>query len=153
MRLATLCSIVVFASGAASADGPNFDAASVRLTRSDVRPPFTITGGPGTSDPGRFRAPRINMLNLLSKAFGVNVDQITGPAWVHQAGSANSYSVEATMPGNTTKEQFQMMLQNLLIERFHLVFHRETRPFPGYDLVVDKRGPNRVLKSGSFAYA
>jgi uncharacterized protein (TIGR03435 family) len=33
------------------------------------------------------------------------------------------------------------MLQNLLMERFHLVFHRETGNFAGYDLVVDKGGP------------
>jgi uncharacterized protein (TIGR03435 family) len=45
------------------------------------------------------------------------------------------------MPPHTTKEQFQQMLQNLLVERFHLVFHHETRGFPGYALVVDKGGP------------
>src|SRR5580658_5769400 len=42
---------------------------------------------------------------------------------------------------DTTSEQFQKMLQNLLVERFHLVFHREERDFPGYELVVDKGGP------------
>ena len=45
------------------------------------------------------------------------------------------------MPPGTTNEQFQAMLQNLIVERFHLVFHHETRNFPGYDLVVDKGGP------------
>jgi uncharacterized protein (TIGR03435 family) len=34
------------------------------------------------------------------------------------------------MPPGTTKEQFQEMLQNLLVERFHLEFHRERRNFP-----------------------
>jgi uncharacterized protein (TIGR03435 family) len=33
------------------------------------------------------------------------------------------------------------MLQNMLIERFHLVYHREKRDFPGYELVVDTGGP------------
>jgi uncharacterized protein (TIGR03435 family) len=44
------------------------------------------------------------------------------------------------MPRDTTKAQFQEMLRNLLVERFHLVVHHETRTFPGYELVVDKGG-------------
>ena len=41
-----------------------------------------------------------------------------------------STDIDATMPPGTTKEQFQEMLQNLLVERFHLEFHRERRNFP-----------------------
>jgi uncharacterized protein (TIGR03435 family) len=33
------------------------------------------------------------------------------------------------------------MLQDLPVERFHLVFHHEAGNFPGYELVVDKGGP------------
>lgn len=33
------------------------------------------------------------------------------------------------------------MLQNLLVERFHLVFRREKRNFPSYALAVDNGGP------------
>jgi len=40
------------------------------------------------------------------------------------------------MPPDTTKEQFEKMLQNLLVERFHLV-HHETRNFTGCELVMD----------------
>jgi len=142
LRLAAFCSLAVFASGlASSAEGPTFDAASVKLTGPDVQQPYTITGGPGTSNPGRFRAPRINMLGLLARAFDVQTDQITGPAWLRDVASANYYTIVATMPPETTKEQFCKMLQNLLSERFHLVFHPETRNFPGYELVVDKGGP------------
>jgi uncharacterized protein (TIGR03435 family) len=36
------------------------------------------------------------------------------------------------------------MFQNLLIERFHLVFRRETRNFPGYALVVDTDGGPKI---------
>jgi uncharacterized protein (TIGR03435 family) len=49
------------------------------------------------------------------------------------------------MPPDTTKEQFQLMLQNLLVERFHLAVRRETRDFPGYDLVVAPGGPKMKL--------
>jgi uncharacterized protein (TIGR03435 family) len=141
MRLISFWSIAVFTSCVASAEGPVFDAASVRLTGPEVQQLFPITGGPGTSDTGRFRAPRINMINLLAKAFDVREDQITGPAWLRDLASANDYTIVATMPPGTTNAQFQKMLQNLLSERFHLVFHHETRNFPGYALVVDKGGP------------
>ena len=139
MRLVASCGVAVFASVLAnSAPGQTFDAASVKLTGPDVQQPFTITGGPGTNDPGLFRA-RITMYSLLAKAFDVSTDQITGPAWLRDV--AYNYTLVATMLPNTTKKQFHKMLQNLLVERFHLVFHRETRDFPGYELVVDKGGP------------
>jgi uncharacterized protein (TIGR03435 family) len=140
MRLVALCSVAVCISGLAnSADGPTFDAASVKLAGSQSKGGL-MTGGPGTNDPARFRAPRIDLFGLLPVAFGMSADQIAGPAWLRDVGS-NSYTIDATMPPDTTKEQFLAMLQNLLVERFHLVFHREKRSFPGYALVVDRDGP------------
>ena len=142
MRLAAFCVVAFFASVPASfAEGPTFDVASVKLFNPELKPPWVVTGGPGTSDPSRFRVPRIGMALLLARAFNVSADQIAGPAWLRDV-SDNNYTVIATMPPDTTKEQFQKMLQNLLAERFHLVFHRDTRNFPGYALVVDKGGPN-----------
>jgi uncharacterized protein (TIGR03435 family) len=119
-----------------------FDAASVKAAGLGILQP--ITGGPGTNDPGRFRAPRIDMLTLLSRAFDVSTDQIVGPSWTRDAmyrNDWNNYAIDAAIPPNTTPDQFHQMLQNLLVERFHLVFHHETRGFPGYELVVDKGGP------------
>jgi uncharacterized protein (TIGR03435 family) len=121
------------------AQQPSFDAASVKLADPAVRP--SSTGGPGTIDPGRIRFRRIPMLVLLTQAFGVRNDQISAPAWARNVMDGPFYEIEATMPPGTTKEQFQSMLQNLLAERFHLVFHHETRNFPGYELVVAKGGP------------
>ena len=33
------------------------------------------------------------------------------------------------------------MMQRLLAERFHLVFHKESRPAQAYELVIGKNGP------------
>jgi uncharacterized protein (TIGR03435 family) len=79
------------------------------------------------------------MSGWLAKAFNVDELQITGPAWVTQPGSF--YAVTATMPRGTTQSDFLAMFQNLLAERFHLVAHHETKKFPGYELVVEERGP------------
>jgi uncharacterized protein (TIGR03435 family) len=85
MRLPAFCSLVVFASVlAGSAKGQTFDAASVKLKGPDVQPPYTITGGPGTNDPGLFRAQRINMFSLLARAFDVSADQIARSAWLRE---------------------------------------------------------------------
>lgn len=123
--------------GISFAEGPSFDVASVRLTMPDTPGPYIITGGPGTRDPGRFRDPGLPMYVLLRLAFGVPLDRISGPTWIRQ----QFYDVTATMPPDTTKEQFRLMIRNLLSERFHLEMHKESRSFPGYDLVVDKNGP------------
>ena len=50
------------------------------------------------------------------------------------------YKIIATMPAETTKEQFELMLQTMLAERFHLVFHYDTMSAAGYVLVPDKGG-------------
>jgi uncharacterized protein (TIGR03435 family) len=50
------------------------------------------------------------------------------------------YDVAAKIPAGATKEQFAIMLQRLLDQRFGLVVHRETRQLPGYRLVVASGG-------------
>jgi uncharacterized protein (TIGR03435 family) len=120
-----------------AAAGPAFDAASVRLA--DGRTISGARGGPGTSDPGRITYGHVSLIILLAKAYGAQSDQIVGPAAMRN-GDGQGYSVVATMPRNTTEEQFRLMLQNLLAERFHLVLHHETRLFPGYELAVAPGG-------------
>lgn len=44
------------------------------------------------------------------------------------------------MDKGTTREQFRLMMQNLLAERFHLRFHRVTKVLPAYELVVANGG-------------
>jgi len=142
MRQTALCAIALLVFGVAGyADGPKFEVASVKLVEPGAFHGVSTSGGPGTEDPGRYHVSGINMSSLLAKAFDVQTDQFSGPAWLRDFTSANYYIIDATMPPGTTKEQFQRMLQNLLIERFHLVFHIEKRNFPGYALVVDKDGP------------
>jgi uncharacterized protein (TIGR03435 family) len=50
------------------------------------------------------------------------------------------FAVILTMPPTTTLAEFSQMMETLLVERFHLVFHRETEEDSGYELVVDKQG-------------
>ena len=99
-----------------------FEVASVKPAGPFVPGPQNdMRGGPGTEDPSRFTWPYTNLGGLLMQAYGVTVDQISGPAWLNSpAGGATMYAVDATIPPNTTKDQFRLMLQNLLAERFQI---------------------------------
>ncbi len=131
------------AAGSQLAAQTHFDAASIKPAGPLV-PGTPVTslmqrGGPGTADPGRITYGRISLAALLMRAYDVQLDQIHGPDWLGN-GSTNAYTVTATMPPDTTIEQFRVMLQNLLAERFQMKLHHETRDFPGYDLIVANGG-------------
>ena len=120
---------------------PTFDVASVKSVNLASHPTFGNSGGPGTADPGRIHFCCVGMFSLLMRAYDVEIDQIIGPSWIMDNMGPNLYQIDATMPAGTTKAQFQLMMQNLLVERFHLAVHHETRSFPGYELVVAAGGP------------
>ena len=105
------------------------------------------TGGPGTADPGRIHYPMVTALFVLTKAYGVNDYQIAGPDWLGR----DQFEIDATMAAGTTMEQFRTMLQNLLIDRFKMASHKETREFSGLSLVVGKGGPKLKESANSAA--
>jgi uncharacterized protein (TIGR03435 family) len=70
-----------------------------------------------------------------------------GPDWL-RAGERFTVDAKAADPTKATDEQLHQMLQGLLIERFHLKFHREIRDMPGYALVVAKNGPKLQAAKG-----
>jgi uncharacterized protein (TIGR03435 family) len=93
------------------------------------------TGGPGTNDPGRIHYPLVSLRGLLTRAFE-SYFEIKAPGFLDN----EFVQVDATMPPNTTKEQFQEMLANLIIDRFKLKYRVETKEIAGYSLVVTKGG-------------
>jgi uncharacterized protein (TIGR03435 family) len=93
-------------------------------------------GGPGTSDSGRIRYVNLTLKSLLATAYGVENFMISGPAWLDER-----WFIEATIRPGATKEQVNQMLQNLLLDRFKMTFHRETRTVTVYELTVVKKGP------------
>ncbi|MGO9258790.1 MAG: TIGR03435 family protein [Bryobacteraceae bacterium] len=120
-----------------------FDVASVKPAASPVADGRGMirmagpSGGPGTKEPGRIHYPYMSLKNLLMTAYDVKNFQIVGPSWL----DTERFDITATMPPDTTREQFHVMLQNLLAERFKLTLHRETKELPMFVLVVAKNGP------------
>ncbi len=113
-----------------------FDAASVRAAAPFVPGGQRPRGGPGTSDPERMNFQYITMKLLLLTAYGLPANQIFGPPWI----DSEHYDITAKVPPGATKEQVNVMLQNLLADRFKLVVHREAREMPLYELTVGKGG-------------
>jgi uncharacterized protein (TIGR03435 family) len=71
-----------------------------------------------------------------------------GPPWVR----SERFAIQALMPEgspdyttgqfmNGEAPQLEIMIKNLLADRFRLTVHRETKEVPGYTLVVGKNGP------------
>ena len=138
----SLLAVVTALPGISQAQPLEFDAASVKLADASLpRKPFS--GGPGTNTPGRYSG-RGLLIELIQTAHGVQYDEISGgPAWLR---SGQRYEIDATMPPSTAKQDFEAMLRNLLIQRFHVAVHRETQNFPAFDLVAAKGG-SKLKKS------
>ena len=111
-----------------SVEGPVFEAASLKKALED-NVYHDLTGGPGTASPAR-ASMHSGLHVLLWEAFGlpsyafVNIDKVPG----------GKYDLAAVVPAGATKAEFRAMLLNLLVERFHLHYHRETRELPLYEL-------------------
>ena len=138
------------------AELPKFEAASVKLA--DMRPPITtaanpglpvgmalrlggppgrLEGGPGTEQPGQIECFRCPLLPLMRTAYEVAASQVR---WRNELDFA-LYDIVAKVPPGSTRHDTNLMLQQLLIERFHLAYHRETKPDTVYALVAGKHGP------------
>lgn len=77
-------------------------------------------------DGGRVQVTNATMRWVIRAAFHLEDRQITGgPSWLDN----DRYDIEAKTgrPEKPTPDQVQPMMQNLLEERFHLKYHRETR--------------------------
>jgi uncharacterized protein (TIGR03435 family) len=126
------------AQGTGASAVPEFDVASLKAVSAAENGPSKISGGPGTSDPGRVSYSRVTLATLIARAYGVADDQVIGPASL----SSDRYTLLATLPPASTVDQLRLMLQHLLSERMGMNVHHESREYGGYQLVISKKGVN-----------
>lgn len=137
--------LAILAFAQQSPGGPSFDVASVKLAPDVPDLPFfrgaaehrRFQGGPGSKTPGRIDYSGVTLKKLLEQAYSLRPEQVDGPRWF----DVQRYTIAATFPPATSRGQFRLMLQNLLLERFQLRLHRESRPVRVYHLLVAKSGP------------
>jgi len=135
----SFCSAVFVACAQTPAPSSTFEVASVKpaAPQGNGRMMIGMRGGPGTNDPGRYTTTNTSLKMLLGNAYDLKDFQISGPSWM----DGERFDITAKVPPGTTKEQFRVMLQNLLVERFRMSVHRETKEMPAYTLGIGKNGP------------
>jgi len=101
-----------------------------------------MKGGPGSQDPTLFTCEKLSLSNLITMAYGIDINQLSGPDWLQTW----MFDVSARVPKGATWDQFKLMLQNLLADRFKLTVHHESKDLPAYELVIAKGGP-KIRKS------
>jgi uncharacterized protein (TIGR03435 family) len=95
------------------------------------------SGGPGSSDPGQLTCNAVTLSALALQAYHLQSYQYAAPAWMDEA----RFDIVAKIPPGATPEQFRLMEQQLLAERFELKSHRESREVEAYVMTVGKNGP------------
>jgi uncharacterized protein (TIGR03435 family) len=120
-----------------------FDVASVKGNKSgDWRK------GIGPAPGGRFVATNSPLRDLIGFAFGISQDSlgfriIGGPKWIDD----DRFDVVAKVDGTSTRQQTNEMSRALLVDRFKLAAHSETRDLPTYTLVVDSKRRFQLRRS------
>src|SRR3984957_2601154 len=69
-------------------------------------------------------------------AYEIPSYRLSAPSWMREA----KFDIAANVPMGTTRQQFRLMQQNLLEERFDLRTHWETKEMRVYALVIAKGG-------------
>ena len=127
-----LCLTVAAAGVGAQSASPAFEVASVKENRSGSQNSSSRTVG------GRYSGTNLSLIQLLRTAYAVQEFQIADyPAWAE----TDKFDVEAKIEAGANPQDFPLMLQKLLADRFKLVLHREPRQQSIYTLVVLKDGP------------
>lgn len=136
-------SLVIVCAGLAD-EQLRFEVASVRPSKGSGS--RRMSGGPGTQDPARFVCENCKLTNLLVAAYGVPMYQLDAPHVL----DSRRVDVMAKVPLGHSRDDFRLMLQRLLAERFECQTHWETRPLPVYYL-EEARGGRRFNETAAVA--
>jgi uncharacterized protein (TIGR03435 family) len=79
----------------------------------------------------------MSLTDIIGNAYKVKKYQISGPDWM----GSQRFDILAKLPDGASKDQVPEMLQDLLIQRFKLAVHHESKEQPVYELGVGKNGP------------
>lgn len=135
-------------SQAQTSQPPAFDVASVKSQK------WTDNGSVGVFIRGNtLDAEHADLNTLVEFAYNLQDFQLSGgPPWA-TAGMLDSselFQVLAKPDAGETPsmDQFRLMLQTLLAERFHLQIHHVSKQLPAWNLVVNKGGPKLKETAG-----
>ena len=125
----------------------NFDVASIKRDTAQPSPTTVHSNMPmGSMDMfaptgGLFSTTNLPLLQYLIFAYKLTPAQDRSinaqlPRWARE----NRYDIQARATGNPTKDQYRLMMQALLADRFKFSVHYETKQLPVFALLLDKPG-------------
>jgi uncharacterized protein (TIGR03435 family) len=130
MRRVALVVFLVFGVARVYAQRVAFEVASVKPNNSGSGSSSTHTSR------GEIKMENVSLKMWIEQAYNVKDYSLSGPAWL----DGDRFDVIGKLPAGAKAAQIKLMLQSLLVERFKLAFHQETKMLPAYALVVDKKG-------------
>lgn len=131
MRVIASITFMIVGSFPGWGEEATFDVASVKPADPARR------GTTMADDPATLTIRNGSLLYCMMFSYELKDYQIVGPDWI----STEIYDVIAKTMDPPVADLHRSMLQGLLVDRFKLTFHRETREVPIYALVVGSRGP------------
>jgi uncharacterized protein (TIGR03435 family) len=134
----------VAAPSASATEGKlEFEVASVRQNKTNDKSSMNVDPTPGDGmipTGGLYAARNIVLIQYIAFAYKLTNRQLQSVVsqvpWVAE----DRFDIEARAEGNPTKEQYRLMMQSLLADRFKMAVHFETRQVPVYGLVLAKPG-------------
>jgi uncharacterized protein (TIGR03435 family) len=119
-----------------AAGQPAFEVVSIKPASAPT--PAMIASGQLRSriDDALVEFSNISMLNLITMAYKVDQDYVSGPGWL----ADQNFAVMAKLPSGSNKSQVPAMLQQMLAERFKLAIHHTEKVQQVYLLTVGKQG-------------
>ena len=144
IRTILVVGLMAFVSFAQSAPRADFAAASVKLSRPDRPEEGTTLKQNYVSSPGHISLINVPLSSVIEWAYNVRRFQVSGPDWITEA----RYDIVAKADAPASVDELRLMSRGLLMKRFGLVAHDETREMRVYALEVGKLG-HKMRQSGS----
>jgi uncharacterized protein (TIGR03435 family) len=120
---------------------PEFVIADVHVSPHSMTPYMRAT-----TQGDRYVIRQADMVDLIAKAYGVAPDNVLGGlSWLE----TDRFDLYAKMPRKTSPEASRLMLRGLLMERFKLVVHLDSRPMPAFVLTAGKGSAKITESDGS----
>ena len=121
---------------AQKSDPPAFDAASLK-----INPQFSLDNRAtwlNTVDttPGSLTIRNFNLAMIVAWAYHVQRPQVSGPEWIE----SQRYDIFAKAGRTVSGDELRQMLQRLLVVRFKLAVHRESRRLDVLAMLLPKGG-------------
>lgn len=154
MKNLICCAMLVAASASyAQTPTPHPEKPRLEFDVASIRPSDTTLPGYQDlklhADGAGYTATYVPVKMMIAYMYRIPARQIIGgPSWLKD----DRYDVDAKADKKHTVDDLNTMYQNMLVDRFHLKFHIETREANAYVLTIDKSGSKMKVNDQPQSY-